>query len=124
VHLNLTCNVVSIQAGSVLDVFERAIMAFSRPTDPDHETGDQQVGLRVRCVCACLCDCLPTVFVTDCDCAWGVKAFFLLAAPHTLAGCTSSRSQPLDALQLLIQPAHKNNDLAAHLMCVSHASAG
>lgn len=43
VHLNLTCNVVSVQAGSVLDVFERAVMAFSRPTDPDHETGDQQV---------------------------------------------------------------------------------
>jgi hypothetical protein len=43
VHLNLTCNVVSIQPGAVLEVFERAIMAFSRPTDPDHETGDQQV---------------------------------------------------------------------------------
>lgn len=43
VHLNLTCNVVSIQQGSVLDVFERAVMAFSRPSDPEHETGDQQV---------------------------------------------------------------------------------
>lgn len=43
VHLNLTCNVISIQQGAVLEVFERAIMAFSRPTDPDHETGDQQV---------------------------------------------------------------------------------
>lgn len=43
VHLNLTCNVIAIQGGQVLDVFERAIMAFSRPTDPDHETGDQQV---------------------------------------------------------------------------------
>jgi len=45
VHLNLTCNVVSIQQGSVLDVFERAVMAFSRPSDPEHETGDQQVRL-------------------------------------------------------------------------------
>lgn len=47
VHLNLTCNVVSIQPGAVLEVFERAVMAFSRPTDPDHETGDQQVVLLV-----------------------------------------------------------------------------
>jgi hypothetical protein len=43
VHLNLTCNVVSIKQGEVLEVFERAIMAFSRPSDPEHENGDQQV---------------------------------------------------------------------------------
>jgi hypothetical protein len=43
VHLNLMCNVVSIQAGTVLEAFDRAISAFSRPTDPDNESGDQQV---------------------------------------------------------------------------------
>eukprot|EP00879_Flechtneria_rotunda_P026397 GHRR01028144.1.p1 GENE.GHRR01028144.1~~GHRR01028144.1.p1 ORF type:complete len:283 (+),score=46.69 GHRR01028144.1:1122-1970(+) len=43
VHLNMSCNVVAIQKGEVLAIFERAIAAFSRPMDPDHETGDQQV---------------------------------------------------------------------------------
>lgn len=43
VHLNFTTNVVVIQPGSVLEMFERAVAAFSRPEDPDHETGPQQV---------------------------------------------------------------------------------
>jgi hypothetical protein len=51
VHLNLTCNVVSIQQGQVLEVFERAIMAFSRPSDPEHENGDQQVGWNWNSTC-------------------------------------------------------------------------
>lgn len=45
VHLNMSCNVVVIQKGDVLAVFERAISAFSRPTDPDYVEGDQQVRL-------------------------------------------------------------------------------
>lgn len=43
VHLNVSCNVAVISKGEVLATFERAINAFSRPTDPDVEEGDQQV---------------------------------------------------------------------------------
>jgi hypothetical protein len=46
VHLNFSVNVVAVKPGTVLNVFERALAAFSRPTDPDMETGDQQVGRR------------------------------------------------------------------------------
>jgi hypothetical protein len=44
VHLNFSVNVVGVKPGTVLSVFERAIAAFSRPSDPEMETGDQQVG--------------------------------------------------------------------------------
>jgi hypothetical protein len=43
VHLNISCNVVVVKPGAVLATMERAIHIFSRPMDPDHEMGDQQV---------------------------------------------------------------------------------
>ena len=43
VHLNFSCNVVVVKPGKVLNAFERAIAAFSRPTDPDAVSNDQQV---------------------------------------------------------------------------------
>ncbi len=43
VHLNFTCNVVLVRRRAVVDTFERAIAAFSRPVDPAIETGMQQV---------------------------------------------------------------------------------
>lgn len=43
VHLNFTCNVVLIKRRDVMDTFERAIAAFSRPVDPAIPTGVQQV---------------------------------------------------------------------------------
>ncbi|KAG2501680.1 hypothetical protein HYH03_000182 [Edaphochlamys debaryana] len=43
VHLNFTCNVVLIKRRNVMDAFERAIAAFSRPVDPALATGMQQV---------------------------------------------------------------------------------
>jgi len=43
VHLNFSCNVVQVRKQSVVAAFERAIHTFSRPVDPDIETGAQQV---------------------------------------------------------------------------------
>lgn len=43
VHYNFTCNVVLIRKRLVVDTFERATAAFSRPVDPAIETGAQQV---------------------------------------------------------------------------------
>ncbi|KIY95904.1 hypothetical protein MNEG_12058 [Monoraphidium neglectum] len=43
VRLNFSCNVVVVQKGEVLETYERAVNAFSRPVDPDFETGTQQV---------------------------------------------------------------------------------
>ncbi|KAG2435642.1 hypothetical protein HXX76_006844 [Chlamydomonas incerta] len=43
VHLNFTCNVVLVKRRNVVDAFERAIAAFSRPVDPSVATGLQQV---------------------------------------------------------------------------------
>ncbi|GIL57470.1 hypothetical protein Vafri_12700 [Volvox africanus] len=42
-HLTFTCNVVLIKRREVVDTFERAIAAFSRPVDPAVATGAQQV---------------------------------------------------------------------------------
>ncbi|KXZ55672.1 hypothetical protein GPECTOR_2g1222 [Gonium pectorale] len=39
VHLNFSCNVVRVARRSVVDAFERAIAAFSRPVDPAVATG-------------------------------------------------------------------------------------
>lgn len=43
VHLNLTCQVVLVKKRSVMAAFERAIHVFSRPVDPEIESGAQQV---------------------------------------------------------------------------------
>lgn len=48
VRLNFSCNVVVVQKAEVLETYERAVSAFSRPTDPDFETGTQQVGASLR----------------------------------------------------------------------------
>ena len=37
--------VVVVKRKAVIEAFERAIHAFSRPVDPELETGPQQVGL-------------------------------------------------------------------------------
>jgi hypothetical protein len=44
VRLNFSCNVVAVSKAEVLETYERAINAFSRPVDPDFESGVQQVG--------------------------------------------------------------------------------
>jgi hypothetical protein len=62
VRLNFSCNVVVVQKGEVLETYERAVNAFSRPVDPDFETGTQQV--RELCVCVC-------VFLSVCVCVLG-----------------------------------------------------
>ena len=46
-RLNFSCNVVAVQKAEVLAAYERAVAAFSRPVDPDFETGAQQVRARV-----------------------------------------------------------------------------
>mmetsp|Transcript_38308 Transcript_38308/g.85303 ORF Transcript_38308/g.85303 Transcript_38308/m.85303 type:complete len:1048 (+) Transcript_38308:131-3274(+) len=43
VHMNLTCQVVVVQRKEVIHAFDRAIHVFSRPVDPELETGSQQV---------------------------------------------------------------------------------
>ena len=43
VHLDFTCNVLAVNKRSVMATFERAIHVFSRPIDPDAETGAHQV---------------------------------------------------------------------------------
>ena len=50
VHLNFSCNVIVTRRDKVLRTFERAIHAFSRPVDPEIQTGVQQV--RVWQCCA------------------------------------------------------------------------
>jgi hypothetical protein len=44
VHLNFSCEVVVVQRKAVLDSFERAIFAFSRPEDPLDPKSPFQVG--------------------------------------------------------------------------------
>jgi hypothetical protein len=44
VRLNFSANVVVVARAEVLETYERAVAAFSRPVDPDHEAGTQQVG--------------------------------------------------------------------------------
>ena len=58
VHLNFTCQVVVVQAKSVIHTFEKAIHAFSRPVDPEIETGTQQVGGRQVAGCGARPACL------------------------------------------------------------------
>lgn len=53
VRLNFSCNVVVVQKTEVLDTYERAVSAFSRPVDPDFETGTQQVCARSRRLHCC-----------------------------------------------------------------------
>jgi hypothetical protein len=43
VRLNFSCNVVVVSKAEVLETYERAINAFSRPVDPEFESGVQQV---------------------------------------------------------------------------------
>lgn len=43
VHLNFSCQVVQITRRSVMATFERAIHVFSRPVDPEIESGAHQV---------------------------------------------------------------------------------
>ncbi|KAI8467147.1 MAG: hypothetical protein J3K34DRAFT_431559 [Monoraphidium minutum] len=45
VRLNFSCNVVAVQRAEVLETYERAVTAFSRPVDPDFESGTQQVDM-------------------------------------------------------------------------------
>lgn len=47
VRLNFSCNVVVVQRHEVLEAYERAVTAFSRPVDPDFPSGNQQVRWRV-----------------------------------------------------------------------------
>jgi hypothetical protein len=42
VRLNFSCNVVVVSRNEVLETYERAINVFSRPVDPEFETGTQQ----------------------------------------------------------------------------------